>query len=606
MSKRENKNKKDTKKKKMYRTLQIVIVLLIILKVFGVFDPEKQPTMTTTEFLQIVDSEKIKDMKNVVIKERSNEITFTYDKKKKDVKFPRGEYIYEMKLLEKFAKNDINVKIDNGVTMTDRFFNVIAILTNLAFFGIIILIVYMFSKQAGSFLGDTNMEEVEEEKVTFKDIAGYKYVKEELQEVVDFLTKPEDFNKYTDKAPKGILLEGPPGNGKTFFAKALAGETNTPFFQMSASDIEDMFVGSGARKLDSMFKRVKAKAKKDGKAILFIDEIDAVGMKREKRTVVETNQTINKLLTELDGFDKESNILIVAATNLASSLDPALTRSGRFDRVIRVDRPNVKEREAVISLYLEKRGDLVAKEVYEEKYAAVVAKQTEGFCNADLDKLVNESALMARKLKKDHIDIEAIRSAYTKIIAGIQKEQGISDEEKRIVAYHEAGHAVAQILTNESGVESVAYITITPYGDSLGHVSPVSKDRSLTRKSHLENEIKVLLAGRAVEDKILNGDYTTGAASDLQKANQMILMYITKLGMSDLAENLFIENIDENNTEVQKQAKALRDRLYKETKEIIETHYDMVEKIATTLLEKEAIDQHELATILEGTSYQAK
>lgn len=577
-----------------------VLFVLIIIGAYAFYHQQtkvQEEEQSVTRFAQMMKTDAVKEMEDVIIVDDENKLTYVYKEIKYTVDYPRSYLTENQQLLETFAQHDIDVTVEkgagNGLLVM---FEIIRIL----FFVLIFFIV--FRMLADTF---TNMDikEVENESITFDDIAGYDYVKEELAEIVDFLKNPQDYARYTEKMPKGVLLEGPPGNGKTLFAKAVAGETNTPFFQISASDIEDKYVGSGARRVEKIFKTVRKKAEETGKVILFLDEIDAVGMKREARTVQETNQTINKLLTEMDGFDKDTRVIIMGATNLSSSLDAALTRSGRFDRIISIERPSMREREAVILLYLKKKNALIHEEIYNQNYAHVLAQQTEGFSNADLDKLVNEASLIAKKKQADHITIKTLREAFTKIVAGVQTNRFVSEEDKKIVAYHEAGHAMMQLITSERGYKGVAYVTITPHGQSLGHVSPVSEER-LLRKSDIENRIKVTLAGRAVEEKILQGDYTIGAASDLQQANHYLLGYVAKYGMSEANQNLYIDQLDENKTLIQQETKIVREKLYEQTKVLVEKHYDIVEKIALHLLEHISIEQHEFPSLLEGTSYE--
>lgn len=566
----------------------------------GVFIDSKKPQeeeQTITSFYTFYQTDEAKKMKDVVVYDKDNKLEYLYKNTKYIVEYPRTYLAENPEILKELASKGIEVKTEAGTG--DKLLLITEII-RILFIVVIIFIVY---RMVADSFASMDVKEVTEEKITFADIAGYEYVKEELQEIIDFLNNPKEFERYTDRLPKGVLLEGPPGNGKTLFAKAVAGESKTPFFQISASDIEDKYVGSGARRVEKIFKTVRKKAEESGKVILFIDEIDAVGMKRESRTVQETNQTINKLLTEMDGFDKDTRVIVMGATNLSSVLDVALTRSGRFDRIIAIERPTVKEREAVIRLYLHKKGDLVHPEVEEELYAYVLAQQTEGFSNADLDKLINEASLIAKKKKEDHVTIKTLREAFTKIVAGVKTNRHVSEEDKRIVAYHEAGHAVAQMITSPSGYKGIAYVTITPHGQSMGHVSPVSEER-LIRKSDVENKIKVALAGRAVEEKILDGDYTVGAANDLKQANEYLLGYVTKYGMSSTNENLYIENLDENKTVVQAEIKVAREHLYKETKKLVHTHFDIVEKIAEHLIIKGSIEQHELPELLKNTSYE--
>lgn len=588
---------KDAKKRR--QTLLIILMVILVgafLTYKQITKPEKEE-QSITAFVNFIETDEAKKMEEFTVYDQKNKLTYLLKDVLIAVDYPKSFLTENNEILERLAEMKLDVVFEKGkgnsVMIVFEFFRI----------GIFILLfVFIYRAMGDSFVTPT-ISEVEGESVTFKDIAGYEYVKEELQEIIDFLNNPKEYEKYTKKMPKGVLLEGPPGNGKTLFAKAVAGESKTPFFQISAADIEDKYVGSGAKRVQKIFKTVRSKAEESGKVILFIDEIDAVGMKRESRTVQETNQTINKLLTEMDGFDKDTKVIVIAATNLSVLLDSALTRSGRFDRIIAIEKPSMEEREAVINLYLNKKGELIDEEVYQENYAHVLAQQTEGFSNADLDKLVNEASLIAKKKKADKMDIKTLREGFTKIVAGVQTNKYVSEDDKRVVSYHEAGHAVAQIMTSTKGYKGVAYITVTPHGQSLGHVSPISEER-LARKSDIENKIIVALAGRAVEEHILDGDYTVGAANDLQQANQLLLGYVTKYGMSSNNENLFIENMDENKGLVQSETKIVRERLYEETKLIIHKHFDIVEKIACRLMEDPSIEQHDLPELLKGTSYE--
>lgn len=586
-------------KKKRERLITIVSVLLAIggYYLYQHFTEPEKEEQSITAFMNFIETDAVKDIEEVKVFDDENKITYLLKEIEYTVKYPRTYLSENNQILETLTKEKIDVAFEKGAN------NKMIMVTELLRLALFVVVFYFVFKMVSDSFSTMEITEVENEKVTFKDIAGYEYVKEELQEIIDFLNNPKDYAKYTDKIPKGVLLEGPPGNGKTLFAKAVAGESNTPFFHISASDIEDKYVGSGARRIQKLFKTVRKKAEETGKVILFIDELDAVGMKRESRTVQETNQTINKLLTEMDGFEKDTKVIIMAATNLSSTLDSALTRAGRFDRIIAIEKPSIQEREAVIKLYLNKKKELIHQEVFAETYEHVLAQQTEGFSNADLDKLINEASLIAKKKKADKIEIKTLREAFTKIVAGVQTNRTISKEDERIVSYHEAGHAVAQLITSPLGYKGVAYITVTPHGQSLGHVSPVSEER-LSRKSDIENKVKVALAGRAVEERILDGDYTIGAVGDLQQANQTLLGYVAKYGMSESNENLFIENLDENKGLVQSETKIARERLYRETKELIDRHFDIVEKIAEYLMKNPSIEQNELPHLLRGTSYE--
>lgn len=601
-----NRIKEFLKDKKKRNWLLLAATVLIIILATIIFHDNKKgepKEKTFSSFLQFLESDQAKKMNGVTMKELPQTLTYTYKGDEYTVKIPRSyfsSYFSEKEGKENaFSRN--NIEVDFEPASINGFSLFLQVLQSFIFLLFIIFIFRMFISPKGM-----KVHEVTNEKTTFADIAGYESVKEELLDIVDFLKHPDDYSKYTSSLPKGVLLEGPPGNGKTFFAKAIAGEAKTPFFQISAADIEDKYIGTGAKKIEKLFATVRKAAKKHGHAIMFIDEIDAVGAKRENRTVTETNQTINKLLTEMDGFNKEDRIVILAATNLSSSLDSALVRSGRFDRIIHIDKPSLAEREAIIQLYLKKKEELIDNEVWEENYAYVLAQQTEGFSNADLNKLVNESSLMAKKQGASSITISSLREAFTRIVAGPKTNKVLTEEDKKIIAYHEAGHAAVQLLTSEDGYKSVAYITVTSHGQALGHVSHVSRERVLLKRSDIQKQIMVTLGGRAVEDIILNGDFTTGAASDLQRVNQLLLSFVTKYGMNKQYMHSFIERHDENNELTQKLIKETREFLYQDTLFLINKHFDVIDKIAKHLLHHTSIEQHELPELLKGTSYEQR
>ncbi|QST02073.1 AAA family ATPase (plasmid) [Pontibacillus sp. ALD_SL1] len=579
-------------KKKGFWVGVFVLVGIALLMVYHQKE-KKEEEEPFSVFMEKVEHKEFGGVNEVFVSEKTNQLTYELDEVTYIVELPKLFISENVEFVQRLSESGVDVTLKSSDTSKSTQ------IVELFRLGIFLLLLLFFIRMFSDGFGGFKVEEVQKEGTTFRDIAGYDYVKDMFKELVDFLSNPDDYKHYESRLPKGILLEGPPGMGKTLFVKALAGETDTPMFQLSGSDIEDRYVGSGARRVEKIFKTVRKKAEEQGKAILFIDEIDAVGMKRENRTVQETNQTINKLLTEMDGFKKESRIIVIAATNLSSVLDQALTRSGRFDRIIHINRPNLQEREAIISLYLNKKKKVVSEEVLKTNYARVLAQQTQGFSNADLDKLVNEASLIAKRKQEKTITIITLREAFSEIVAGVKTNRRISEEEKRLVAYHEAGHAAARILLHKEGYKGVAYITITPHGESLGHVSPSGEEKAMLTKTDIKHDIMMMLAGRAVEDLMGGGNYTTGAMSDLQQANQQLLAYVARYGMSEGAENLYVEKLDENAEWLQNLLKHLRDQFYQETKMLMETHFSVVETIAEHLLLHTSIEQHELPGLLE-------
>ncbi|MBR0316276.1 MAG: ATP-dependent zinc metalloprotease FtsH [Synergistaceae bacterium] len=445
-------------------------------------------------------------------------------------------------------------------------------------------------------------------KVTFNDVAGCEESKEELQEVIHFLKDPEKFKKLGAKVPKGVLLVGPPGTGKTLLAKATAGEADVPFFSASGSDFVEMFVGVGAARVRDLFEQ----AKKFQPCIIFIDEMDAVGRHRGAGLGGghdEREQTLNQLLVELDGFDDNSSTILIAATNRPDILDPALLRPGRFDRHIVVDRPDVKGREEILNVHMKD------KKFADDVDVGILARRTPGLVGADLANLINEAALLAARHDKEKIDMSDLEEGIERVMAGPErKSRLINDHEKKIIAYHETGHAiVAKILP---GSDPVHKISIIPRGHAaLGYTLQLpEEDRFLMSKSELMNRISVLLSGR-VSEEIVFGDITSGAANDLERATQTARQMVTQLGMSETIglvklgnkrEEIFLGrdiSEDRNYSEeiayvIDKEVKAIIDSCYERAKEILTEHRDLMDKIANALLEHEVIDAEEFEKLM--------
>lgn len=445
-------------------------------------------------------------------------------------------------------------------------------------------------------------------KVTFNDVAGCEESKEELQEVIHFLKNPEKFRKLGARVPKGVLLVGPPGTGKTLLARAAAGEADVPFFSVSGSDFVEMFVGVGAARVRDLFEQ----AKKYQPCIIFIDEMDAVGRHRGAGLGGghdEREQTLNQLLVELDGFDDTSSTILIAATNRPDILDPALLRPGRFDRHITVDRPDVKGREEILKVHMKE------KQFADDVNVSILARRTPGMVGADLENLVNEAALLAARRDKEKIGMDELEEGIERVLAGPErKSRLINDHEKKIIAYHETGHAiVAKILP---GSDPVHKISIIPRGHAaLGYTLQVpEEDRFLISKSELMNRISVLLSGR-VSEEIMFNDVTSGAANDLERATQTARQMVTQLGMSDKIglvklgnkrEEIFLGrdiSEDRNYSEevaysIDKEVKAIIDSCYETAKEILTSRRALMDKIAGVLLEREVIDAEEFEKLM--------
>jgi cell division protease FtsH len=452
------------------------------------------------------------------------------------------------------------------------------------------------------------MVDPEKVKITFEDVAGIDEVKEELKEVVDFLKNPRKFQKTGARIPRGVLLYGPPGTGKTLLAKAIAGEAGVPFFSISGSDFVEMFVGVGAARVRDLF----ANAKRNAPCIVFVDELDAVGRHRGAGLGGghdEREQTLNQLLVEMDGFDPNQGVILIAATNRPDILDPALLRPGRFDRRIAVPQPDVVGREAILKVHV--RGKPLGKDVD----LKVLARRTPGFVGADLANLVNEAALLAARKGKSVIEMEEFEEAIDKVIAGPERKHVIiSDREKKIIAYHEAGHAlVARSLPNSDPVHK---ISIIPRGGvALGYTLQLpTEDRYLMSKQELLSRLTILLGGRVAEEIVFK-DVTTGAHDDLKKATEIAREMVCEYGMSEILGPLTLGRKhkevflgrdiaeDRNYSEeiayaIDKEVRAIIDQAYEQAKDIILSHREKLDALANKLIEKEVLNREEIDEIL--------
>ncbi|MGE5544570.1 MAG: ATP-dependent zinc metalloprotease FtsH [Bacillota bacterium] len=451
----------------------------------------------------------------------------------------------------------------------------------------------------------------ESAKITFQDVAGADEAKEELQEVIDFLMNPSKFSQIGAKIPKGVLLYGAPGTGKTLLAKAVSGEAGVPFFSISGSDFVEMFVGVGASRVRDLFEQ----AKKNSPCIVFIDEIDAVGRQRGAGLGGghdEREQTLNQLLVEMDGFATNEAIIVMAATNRPDILDPALLRPGRFDRHITIDRPDVKGRQAILEVHIRN------KPIDESIDLEVLAKRTPGFTGADLANMVNEAALLAARRNLRTIGMQEMEEAIERVIAGPEKKSRvISESEKRLVAYHEAGHAVVSYYLEHT--DKLHKISIIPRGRAGGYTLLLpEEDRNYITKSRLLDDVVVLMGGRVAESVVLN-EISTGAQNDLQRATDIVRKMITEYGMSEelgpltfgrKQEEVFLGRDlghDRNYSDaiafaIDKEARAFVEKSYEKAKSILENHIDKLHQVAQRLMEIEVMDGEEFRAIMEGGS----
>ncbi len=442
--------------------------------------------------------------------------------------------------------------------------------------------------------------------VTFGDVAGVEEAKEELQEVVEFLREPEKFISLGARIPKGVLLVGPPGTGKTLLAKAVSGEAGVPFFSISGSEFVEMFVGVGASRVRDLFDQ----AKRHSPCIVFVDEIDAVGRQRGAGlggSHDEREQTLNQMLVEMDGFDTDTNVIIMAATNRPDILDPALLRPGRFDRRVVLDRPDMRGREAILKVHIK------GKPLAANADLGVLARSTPGFVGADLENLVNEGAILAARRNKKAIEQEDLEEAIERVIAGPErKSRLISEEEKRIVAYHEAGHAVVMNAVAEA--DPVHKVSITARGMAGGYTLALpEEDRTLMGRNKLIAEMVGLMGGRAAEE-IVFSDITSGASNDLERVTKMARAMVTRLGMSaDLGpmvygqkeELIFLgREISEQRDyseaiaeQIDKEVRSLVNDAYAKAKTILTQYREMLDTIARRLLEVETLTREEFESL---------
>ncbi|MHB9093236.1 MAG: ATP-dependent zinc metalloprotease FtsH [Eubacteriales bacterium] len=449
----------------------------------------------------------------------------------------------------------------------------------------------------------------DKKRVTFEDVAGADEVKQELEEVVEFLKHPKKFNELGAKIPKGVLLYGPPGTGKTLLARAVAGEAGVPFFTISGSDFVEMFVGVGASRVRDLFEQ----AKKSAPCIVFIDEIDAVGRQRGAGLGGghdEREQTLNQLLVEMDGFNPNEGIIIVAATNRPDILDPALLRPGRFDRQIVVDVPDITGRKEILQVHI--KGKPLANDVD----LGVLARRTPGFTGADLANLVNEAALLAARTNKKQINMFEMEDAIERVVAGPEKKSKvISEKEKKLVSYHEAGHALVSTLLKDT--DPVHKVSIIPRGRAGGYTLILpTEDRYYRTKSMLLDEIVVLLGGRVAESLVL-GDISTGAQNDLERATSIARKMIMEYGMSSeigpltlgrKTEQVFLGRDiarDRNYSEevafaIDKEVRKIIDKSYNKAEELLKSSMDKLHLIASTLMDKETLDSDEFTALIEG------
>ena len=448
---------------------------------------------------------------------------------------------------------------------------------------------------------------MQQKKITFKDVAGVDEAKEELKEIIEYLREPQKFQKLGGRIPKGVLLVGPPGTGKTLLARAVAGEANVPFFSISGSDFVEMFVGVGASRVRDLFEQ----GKKNAPCIIFIDEIDAVGRHRGAGLGGghdEREQTLNQLLVEMDGFESNDGVILVAATNRPDVLDPALLRPGRFDRRVVVGLPDVRGREEILRVHVKKVP------VSEDTNLNVLARGTPGFSGADLANMVNEAALSAARMNRKQVTMYDFEVAKDKVLMGAErKSMLLTEEEKRVTAYHEAGHALVSIKREHS--DPIHKVTIIPRGMALGVTIFLPGDRHNYTREYLEANLAISYGGRVAEEIILN-QMSTGAGSDIEGATDLARRMVCEYGMSRLGpltfgkkeEQIFLgreiaqhrDFSEETARQIDLEVRRLIDEAYQSAHSIVESHADAMHRIAAALLERETIDAEEVKMLIDG------
>jgi len=507
------------------------------------------------------------------------------------------------------GSNNIQVKYDEPTTAANAISIISPIILAIA---LIVGVIYIMKKSAGANnkameFSKTNAQKVKDSKVRFVDVAGAEEEKQELQEIVEFLKNPKKFEEIGARIPKGVLLVGPPGTGKTLFAKAVAGEASVPFFSISGSDFVEMFVGVGASRVRDLFDQ----AKKSMPCIVFIDEIDAVGRQRGAGLGGgndEREQTLNQLLVQMDGFESSDSIIIMAATNRADILDPALMRPGRFDRQIYVNVPDVKGREEIMKVHARNKplsGDINFKSV---------ARLTAGFTGADIENMLNEAAILAARNDRKTITMEDINEAMNKVIAGpAKKSRVITETDKRITAYHESGHAIVAKMTKHC--DNVHEISIIPRGQAAGYTItlPTNDDNHMTKEKLLDN-IAMLLAGRAAEEIVIK-DISTGASNDIQRASKLARKMVTEWGMSEdigtmylgASEEVFLGRdyqtqlnySDEVAAKIDEEVKRILDEQYQKALQILKDNRRVMDAMVKLLYEKETIFEEEIDLLFD-------
>lgn len=583
-------------------------VILFLIQIFRGFSSQINkiiPEKPITDVITDVKNNKVKKIEvignQLIVYYKNNTLANSY----KEPNDSLNKILSDNKINPSQVKIEVK-NLDTAGSLINLIANLLPTILMIAFF------VYLFRQAKGAqdsvfSFGQSRAKKFNKSmtKVKFADVAGVDEAKKELEEVVDFLKNPEKYKKVGARTPKGVLLVGPAGCGKTLLAKAVAGEANVPFFSIAGSEFMEMLVGIGAARVRDLFDN----AKKNAPSIIFIDEIDAIGRARSYGVMPshdEREQTLNQILVEMDGFEPNEQIVVIAATNRGDLLDPALLRPGRFDRRIIVDYPDLEGRKAIIKIHAKNKP-------FDEKVNwDQVAKRTVGFSGADLENMLNEAAIYAARKNQDKITQEDIEEAATKVKLGPEKKRNQSDYDKKLTAYHEAGHAIVSHFLPHT--DPVHRISIVSRGMALGYtLIPPSKDKVHETKTHLLERIAVMMGGRAAEEVIFN-EITTGAANDFDQATSIARAMVVEYGMSSLGPVNFGPTMDitewgktymeQNNisqemmSKIDQEIKKILDDAYKTAVKIIKEKRDLIDKVAEELIKKESLDEEEFEKIV--------
>ena len=589
-------NEKNNKDKIYYTIFTIVVLITSIIIIFALLNKNNnadENELTYTELITKIDQNAVEKIE-MTVGSSSVKVKLKNEEEEKKAIVPSTQAFIELVQEKALEGNTIDLKqnpVNAFVTISETLFSLLPTIL------IVILFILIFKMQGLGDKGKVYDAESEKTNITFKDVAGLDEEKNELLEIVNFLKEPKKFHQMGAKIPRGILLYGKPGTGKTLIAKAIAGEAGVPFISMSGSEFIEMFAGLGASRVRKLFE----KAKKISPCIVFIDEIDAIGARRTGGSGAESenNQTLNQLLVEMDGFNTEETVIVLAATNRPEMLDKALLRPGRFDRQITIAVPDAKGREAILKIHSENKplgDDIDLKEI---------ATDTAGFTGAELANVLNESAIIATTRGHEKIVMDDLEEAVKKVTVGLQKNSRvISDKDKKLTAYHEAGHAiVSKYLETQQDVKEVSII---PRGLAGGYTMyKTNEDKYYISRTEMEEKLIALLGGRAAEKIALN-DISTGASNDIEVATEIAKDMVKKYGMSEAVGPINLESKEQyelqvfgNNIEdiVGVEVKNLIDTAYRRAQELILEHMDKLHAVAGKLLEKETITAEEFERI---------